>query len=79
MVHDAFDQTFLLQMFDGDTCQASVDFQSFNENALTDETPCRHFLHHTVKGWFITDDRVLSLVLDLALRPLLLLSSFSTR
>ena len=79
MVHDAFDQAFLLQVSDGDTCQAPIDLQSFNENALTDEAPCWHFLHYTVVGWFIADDRVLGLVLDLALRPLLLLSSFSAR
>lgn len=79
VVHDPFDQAFFLQVLDGDTCQAPIDFQSFNENTLTDESPCRHFLHHTVISCFITDDRVLGLVLDLALRPLLLLSSFSAR
>ena len=78
MVHDAFDQAFLLQMSDGDTRQAPIDFQPFNEDALTDEAPCRRFLHHTVIGCFITDDRVLSLVLDFSLRPLLLLCSFAT-
>jgi hypothetical protein len=79
VVHDAFNQALLLQVFDGDTRQTPVDFQSFNENTLTDEAPCRHFLHHAVICYFITDDRVLGLVLDLALRPLLLLSSFSAR
>lgn len=79
MVDNAFDQAFLLQMFDGDTRQAPIDFQPFNENALTDKAPCRHFLHHTIIGWLIADDRVLGLILDLALRPLLLLSSFSAR
>lgn len=79
VVHDPFDQAFLLQVFDGDTCQAPIDFQSFNKDTLTDEAPCRHFLHHTVKGCLITNDRVLGLVLDLSFRPLLLLSSFSAR
>lgn len=78
MVHDAFDQALLLQMSDDDACQASIDFQSFNEDALADEAPCRHFLHHTVIGRFVADDRVLGLVLDFSLGPLLLLSSFST-
>lgn len=77
VVHDALDQALLLQMSDGNACQASIDLQTLNENALADEAPCRSFLHDTVEGSLVTDDGVLCLVLDLSLRPLLLLSSLS--
>jgi hypothetical protein len=75
VVHNALDQALLLQMSYGNACQASIDFQPFNENALADEAPCRCFLHDTVEGSLVTDNGVLGLVLDLSLRPLLLLSS----
>src|SRR5882757_3367200 len=77
VVHDALDQALLLQMSNGNACQAPIDFQPLDENALADEAPCRSFLHDTVEGNLVTDDSVLGLVLDLSLRPLLLLSRFS--
>lgn len=79
MVNNAFDQALLLQMSDSNACQASIDLQPLNENALADETPSGSFLHDTVECSFVTDDGVLGLVLDLSLRPLLLLSSLSAR
>jgi hypothetical protein len=79
VVHNALDQALLLQMSDGNACQASIDLQPLNENTLTDETPGRSFLHDTVECSFVTDNGVLGLVLDLSLRPLLLLSSLSPR
>jgi len=55
VMHNALDQALLLQMSDGNACQASIDLQSLNENALADETPGGSFLHDTVECSFVTD------------------------
>ena len=54
-----------------------VDLQPLDEDRLADETEGGDLLQDTVVGRLVEDDGVLRLVLDLALRPLLLLGSFA--
>lgn len=78
VVHDPLDHALLLQMSDGHASQTTVDFESLNEDALTDEAEGGDFLHDAVVCWLVEHDGVLSLVLDFTLGPLLLLGGFST-
>ena len=72
MVNNALDLALLLQMSDSNTCQATVDLESLDEDALADETEGGDLLHDTVIRGFVAHHGVLSLVLDLSLRPFLL-------
>jgi len=76
-MHDPLDLSFLLKVFDSDTGQATTDFETFNEDTLADEFESGDFFEDTIVGGFVKGDRVLGLVLDLSLRPLLFLCRFS--
>ena len=77
VVHNPLDLPLLLEVTDGDAGQAAVDLQPLDEDALADEAEGRDFLDDAVEQRLVDGDGVLSLVLDLALRPLLLLGSFA--
>ena len=72
-MNNPLDLTLLLQVSYGNTRQRAVDFQSLDEDGLGDETEGGHFLEDTVVQGLVKSDSVLGLVLDLSLRPLLLL------
>ena len=74
---DGLDLTILLQVTDGNTGQASVDFETLDENALADELEGGYLLDDALKQGLVEDDGVLGLILDLSLRPLLLLGGLS--
>ena len=76
-MHNPFDQSFFFKVTDSDTGQATTNFETFNKNTLADEFEGRDFFEDTVIGDFVKGDSVLGLVLDLSLRPLLFLCSFS--
>jgi len=76
-VDDGLDLTILLQVTDGNTGQASVDFETLDENALADELEGGYLLDDALKQGLVEDDGVLGLILDLSLRPLLLLGGLS--
>ena len=78
MVHDPLDLTVLLEVTNSNARERSVDFQTLNENRLRNEAEGGHFLDDTVVRGLVKSHRVLGLVLDLALRPLLLFCGFST-
>ena len=68
----------LFQMPDSNASQASVDFETLNEDTLADEFEGGDFLQDTVVHGLVEVDSVLGLILDLSFRPLLLLSGFAT-
>lgn len=77
MVHDCLDLPLLLQMPDRDAGERTTDLQPLDEDRLADETEGRDLLHNTVVGGLVNHDGVLSLVLDFALGPLLLLGGLA--
>ena len=79
VVHDPLDLALLLQVPDSYPCQAPIDLQPLDEDALTDKAEGRDFLQNTVVGGLVKDHRMLGLVLDLSLRPLLLLRGLAAR
>lgn len=78
MVHNALDVTLLLQVSDRHTGKTAVDFQPLNEDGLADEAEGGDLLDDTVEGRLIERDGMDSFVLDLSLRPLLLLRRLSS-
>lgn len=72
-MHDPLDLPFLLKMTDSDTGQATTNFETFNEDTLANEFESGDFFEDTVVGDLVKRNRVLCLILDLSLRPLLLL------
>ena len=58
--------------------KAAIDLEPLNKNTLRDESEGRRFLEDTIVGRLVKGDCVLGLILDLSLRPLLLLRGFST-
>ena len=79
MMHNSFNLSLFFQMPDRNPCQAPVDPQPLNEDALADKFKSRDFLQDTVVGGFVKGDGVLGLVFYFALGPLLLLCGFSAR
>ena len=77
VVNDALDLTLLLQVPDRYPRQGAVDLQPLDEDRLADEAEGGDLLHDTVEQDLVECDGVLGLVLDLALRPFLLLSSLA--
>ena len=73
MVHDPLDLPLPLQVPDGHPREAPVDLQTLDEDALADEAEGRDFLQDAVVQGLVERNGMLGLVLDLALRPLLLL------
>ena len=78
MVHDALDGALLLEVADGDAGKRAVDTETLDEDGLRDEAEGGDLLHDAVEERLVGCDGVLGLVLDLALRPLLLLGGFAT-
>ena len=78
MVYNALDLTVLLQMSDGNSCETAVDFQPLDKDGLADEPEGGDFLDNAVVRGLVEGDGMDSLVLDLALGPLLLLRCLST-
>ena len=77
-MYDLPDSPFFLKVTDGETGQGTINFETFNENTLTDEFESGNFFKDTVVGGLVKRDSVYSLVLNLSLRPLLFLGRFST-
>ena len=77
MVHDPLDGALLLKMPDGHPGKTAVDLQPLNQNRLRDKLEGWNFFQDTVVDGLVEDDGVDSLVLDLSLRPLLLLCGFA--
>lgn len=77
VVHDCLDLPLLLQMPDCNAGERATDLQPLDEDRLADETEGGDLLHDTVVGRLVNHDSVLSLVLDLSLRPLLLLGGLA--
>lgn len=78
VVHNALDQLLPLKMSNSNTGQAAVDLETLNEDALADELEGGDFLENTIEGGLVERDSVLGLILDLSLRPLLLLGGLAT-
>ena len=78
VMYDPLDKSFLLKVTDSDTGQATTNFETFNKNTLADEFEGGDFFEDSVVGGLVKRDGMLSLVLNLSLRPLLLLCRFST-
>lgn len=76
-MHDPLDGALLLKMPDGHPGKTAVDLQPLNQDRLRDELEGRNFFQDTVVDGLVEDDGVDSLVLDLSLRPLLLLCGFA--
>jgi len=79
VVNDPLDLTVLLQVPDSNAGERAVNFETLDEDALADEAESGDFTDDTVVGGLVERDGVLSLVLDLSLRPLLLLCRLSSR
>ena len=78
MVHDPLDLLLLLQVTNGNAGQRAVNFETLDEDALADEFEGGNFLQDTVVDGLVEGDGVDGLILDLSLRPLLLLCGFAT-
>ena len=78
MVHNLLDLAFLCKVANCDTGKAAVDFETFDEDGLGDETEGGDFLEDTVVGSLVERDGVLGLILDLSLGPLLLLCGLAS-
>ena len=73
MRNDLLYHTLLLQIFQCRPRQASIDFEPIDEDSGGDESVSLDVFLHLLVRRFIEDYGVVRLVLDLALRPLLLL------
>ena len=78
MMDNAFNCTLLLKMPDCNPSKTTVDLEPLDKDALGDESEGWRLLEDTIVGGLVKSDGVLCLVLDLSLRPLLLLCSFAT-
>jgi hypothetical protein len=72
-MYDPLNLSFLLQMPDGDTRKRATNLEALNKDGLGDELEGWDLLHDAVVGRLVEGNGVLCLILDLALRPLLLL------
>ena len=77
MVHNALDLALFFEVADGNPRKRAIDLQSFDEDGLADEAEGGDLLNDAVEQGLVKGNGVLGLVLDLALRPLLFLSSLS--
>jgi len=73
VVDNPLDLSLFLQMTDGNASEAPVNFESLDKDTLADETESGNFLEDPVICRLVKDNGVLRLVLNLSLRPLLLL------
>jgi hypothetical protein len=67
MVHYPLNLALLFQMSDGYAGKATVDLQSFNDDALADELERGDFLQDAIVCCLVERDSVLGLVFDFAL------------
>jgi hypothetical protein len=72
-MYDPLNLPFLLQMPDGDTRKRATNLEALDKDRLGDELEGWDLLHDAVVGRLVEGNGVLCLILDLALRPLLLL------
>lgn len=77
MLHNPLNLFLLLKMSNSNASQTSIDLESLNKDALADELESGDFLYDAVIGSLVEAHRVLRLVLDLSLRPLLLFCSLT--
>jgi hypothetical protein len=77
VVDNALYRAFLLKVPDCNPRKTAIDLEPLDEDTLGDESEGWHFLENTIICGFIKGDGVLRLVLDLPLRPLLLLCGFT--
>jgi len=77
VVHDTLDEVLPLEVADGHTSQRAVDFETLDEDRLANEAPGGSLLENTIEGRLVKNNGVLSLVLDLSLRPLLFLGGLA--
>ena len=76
-MYDPLDKSIFLKVTNGETGQATIDFETFNENTLADEFERGDFFEDTIVGGLVKRDSMYGLVLDLSFRPLLFLCRFS--
>ena len=77
MMDDSLNLSLFLQMSNRNPCQAPINFQPLNEDALANEFEGGDFLQDTVVGGFVEGNGVLGLVFYFALGPLLFLCGLS--
>jgi hypothetical protein len=70
---DGLDDTPLLEVSDALAGERAVDLETIDESGNSDEAVGLDVLVELLRGGLVEQDGVLGLVLDLALRPLLLL------
>lgn len=71
--NDGLDDSLGLKVSEGTAGKRSSDLQSVNEDRDADHLVSGSLLEDSVVQWLVKDDVVLGLILDLSLRPLLLL------
>lgn len=74
MGDDGLDHALLLEISEALASEGTVDLHAVDEGSDGDETVGLDILVELLRGGLVEDDSVLGLVLDLALRPLLLLA-----
>jgi hypothetical protein len=57
-MYDPLDKSFLLKVTDSNTSQATINFETFNENTLADEFESGDFFEDTVVGGLVKRDSV---------------------
>lgn len=77
VVDNALYRALLLKVPDCNPRKTAVDLEPLDEDTLGDESEGWHLLEDTIICGLVKGDCVLCLVLDLSLRPLLLLCGFT--
>ena len=77
MVYNLLNLPILREMADSNTGKTAVDFETFDKDTLADEAEGRDLLDDAVVQSLVERDGVLGLVLNLALRPFLLLCTLA--
>lgn len=78
-MHNLLDLPLFRKMTDGNASERAIDFETLDEDGLGDEAEGGHFLEDAVVCGLVEGHSVLGLILDLSLRPLLLLGGFTSR
>lgn len=77
-MHNLLDLPLFRKMTDGNASKRAVDFETLDKDGLGDEAEGGYFLEDAVVCGLVECHSVLGLILDLSLRPLLLLSGFTS-
>jgi hypothetical protein len=77
VVDNALYRAFLLKVPDCHPRETAINLEPLDEDTLGDESEGWHFLEDTIICRLVKGDGVLRLILDLSLRPLLLLCGFT--